>query len=286
MAGLTDIKYLYGLSNLTVIDRTNDKPKYLLRVVSSMNVDSKVDYDKLTVGGVDWASEEKASSYSLKFEAYEYAPTVMEHLSGGQLTTEALNAAGEVVHLANVKGTSAYNSTTGIASFSVATLADLKWGKYVAVVTAATKIKIYGLTGNVSFNDGTNIAFADDTLQVGSEITVVAATPEDITELGLHVTGGSGTIGMTIGDTCTFEIRRGTKTGYRLVVGGLSTVYEDVKIIGTFKQTQSTYRAVEIPKVKISGLPLEAGDSYSKYSVTADILYDSGIDGFYRYIEE
>jgi hypothetical protein len=282
---LSDVSILKGLKNLTVYDRDTRVPKYILRVASEMSIEPKVEEDELKIGGVVWDSDIKESSYELKFTAYEYPVAVVEHMTGGIKTTHSSNAAGEVIDEENVNGTTAYDTTTGVAAVALSGTADVKWGEYVVYAKTATTVSVYAMS-NVSFNDGTDEDYTDDTLLIADDLTISNGANTQLTSFGIYFTGGSA-VSMTIGDTFRFRVRRPNKSGYKLVVGGLNTEWDDVGIIGIPNKKKDTYRLIDVFKVKISGMPLSMKDGeYSSYQVTAKLQYDSAKSGYFEVISE
>lgn len=282
---LSDVSILKGLKNLTVYDRDTRVPKYILRVASEMSIEPKVEEDELKIGGVVWDSDIKESSYELKFTAYEYPVAVVEHMTGGIKTTHSSNAAGEVIDEENVNGTTAYDTITGVAAVALSGTADVKWGEYVVYAKTATTVSVYAMS-NVSFNDGTDEDYTDDTLLIADDLTISNGANTQLTSFGIYFTGGSA-VSMTIGDTFRFRVRRPNKAGYKLVVGGLNTEWDDVGIIGIPNKKKDTYRLIDVFKVKISGMPLSMKDGeYSSYQVTAKLQYDSAKSGYFEVISE
>jgi hypothetical protein len=282
---LSDVSILKGLKNLTVYDRDTRVPKYILRVASEMSIEPKVEEDELKVGGVVWDSDIKEASYELKFTAYEYPVAVVEHMTGGIKTTYVSDASGEVVDEENVNGITAYSATTGISAVALSGTTEAKWGEYVVKAKTASTVSVYAMS-NVSFNDGTDEDYTDDTLLIADDLSISNSGDTQVPNFGFYFTGGSA-VAMTIGDTFRFRIRRPNKSGYKVVVGGLNTEWEDVGIIGVPAKKKDIYRMIDVFKVKISGLPYSLKDGeYSSYQVTAKLQYDSSKGGYFELISE
>ena len=217
---------------------------------------------------------------TLSFTASSYRAEVYEQLANAEVTDKTSNVAGEVIDLANFKGTSAFKATTGVASMAVGTLAELKEGFYMGVVTAATKVKIYGF-GDQSFADGTLIQFVDDTYMIGSEITIVASTPAACTALGITLTGGSGTIGMTVGDSFTFYIRRGSVVGEEILITG-DTDFANIGVMLFPDKYNDEYTVIDCFNFLAAGLGLDIKDTWSSYTISADLIKDETEGGYYK----
>jgi hypothetical protein len=138
----------------------------------------------------------------------------------------------------------------------------------------------------VSFNDGTDEDFNSDLLLIADDLSITNGGTTQVPNFGFYFTGGSA-VAMTIGDTFRFRLRRPNKSGYKLVVGGLNTSWDDVGIIGVPAKKKDTYRLIDVFKVKISGMPLSMKDGeYSSYQVTAKLQYDSSKSGYFEIISE
>jgi hypothetical protein len=147
-----------------------------------------------------------------------------ERFLGGSATANAAEASGNVGTLTNKNGATVMSATTGIASVAAkaGSQADLKAGIYVVKATAATKVDVYCLS-DYDFSKGTATTYDDDDLKLlAAELTISTGAPVDVTSYGLTLTGGSGAIGMTIGDTAYFYVRK-ANAGSDLITIGQST---------------------------------------------------------------
>jgi hypothetical protein len=275
-----------GIKSLTLYDRDTEIPSAFLRVISEVNIDYKVDFDDLDIGGTIWDSEQKSKSAELSFTAYDYTDEMVEQLTGGTMTEYESEADGEIVDFANVKGTSVFNATTGIASISVTALekADLKEGKYTIVASGGNTARVYAAS-DISFGDGKNTAFIDNSLVITAALEFASATGTKVDDYGITLNGGSGTIAFTPGDTASFYVRRPLVTGYKLKVGGINDTVTECGVWIYPKKKNTYYTMIDCFKVKIAGMPIGFKDGYSEYKVTAKLLYDSAKDGYYNLIK-
>jgi hypothetical protein len=275
-----------GIKSLTLYDRDTHIPQAFLRVLSEVNVDHKVEFDDLEIGGTIWDSEQKSSVCELGFTAYDYTKKMMEKLSGGVITNYASEANGEVIELENVKGSSILNAVTGLAAVAVDTLskADIKEGKYIIEAVDADTLKLYAAS-DISFGDGENTSFLDDSLAVATGLDIGSGADTDVTNYGLVLTGGSGTIAFTPGDTASFYVRRPLVTGFKLKVGGINDQATECGAWIYPKKKNNYYTMLDCFKLKVAGMPLGFKDGYSEYKITAKLLYDSAKDGYYNLIK-
>lgn len=273
-----------GIKSLTFYNRTTRKPIAFFRVLSEANIESNPEYEELKIGGILWDSELKELVYGLSCTGYQYDIEGMELLSGGTKTALTSEANGKIYDEENVKGSSVLSATTGIVlSLTSADSGDLKEGEYVIEATAATKVIVYAMT-DVSFADGNDGELLDSTLAITEELTITASTASVLAAYGLTLTGGSGTIGFTVGDTARFRVRRALATGYSLRVGARNTNFSDVGVLITPKKKNSAYTFIDVFRVQAAGLPLGFKDGYSELQLNMKMLYDSDKDGYYDLI--
>jgi hypothetical protein len=282
---LSDVSLFKGIKNLTVYDRDTRVPKYILRVVSDVKIDQKTEYDELKVGGTVWHTDIKDSSVDLSFTAFEYPVDVVEHLTGGISTDYTSQSNGEIIDEENVNGDSILDSATGMdVQVDSATKAQQKFCEYVVKAKTASTVSLYAMS-SVSFNEGNDKDFSDDTMLVADDISIGTGSGTLVTDFGIKFVGGSGTIGFTVGDTARFRVRPASTTGYKVVVGGLNSSFEDVGVIAFPRKINSEYSLIDMYKVKISGMPLEFKDGgYSSYQITAKLQYDSDKEGLYEIV--
>lgn len=278
---LTNEKYLRMAKKAMMYDRASRLPiEGCLFRISDCKIDDKVEKDPFKIGGETVADAVKERTFTLSFTAASYRPEVYEQLARATVTETALNASGQIVDFANVEGTSVYASGTGIASISVDDGDELKDGKYILECTAATKVKVRGYSDQ-SFTDGTNIVFEDDTYQIGDELTITASGSIDITELGVTLHGGTGTIGMTVGDTAEFTILRESAALKEILITG-ETDFSEVGIMLFPDKYDGDYTSIDIFRAMPAGMPLEIKDSWSTFQITCDLLKDEDRGGYYQ----
>jgi hypothetical protein len=248
--------------------------------INDCKIEDKVEKDPFKLGGEIVADAVKERSFNLSFTAASYRPEVYEQLAKATVTDTALNASGQIIGLANVNGTSVYASGTGIKSISVASGADLKDGKYIIKATAASAVEFYGYS-DMSFHDGTDIAFADDTYLIGSALTVTAATGGvAFSSLGITVTGASA-ISFTPGDTAEFTILRQSATNHAILVTG-DTDFDEVGVMLFPDKYNSEYTSIDVFNVLPAGLPMEIKDTWSTFQIGCEMIKDEDRGGYYQ----
>ena len=294
--GLSNVEVIKGLGSFVISKYGSAVPKYILQSANNIKVTPKTEKDQLVNARGVLDEDIRSTSYELSFEAYEYPASVIEHLSGGIKTTYDAEDDGEIVDIENVYGDSVYDVATGcvpsidtdalVPEEEGAEAVGIKYGEYVVEAVTASTVKVYAL-GDVSFRDGVDADFQDDSLCITEDDLTIATGTEVIVEgFGIALTGGSGTIALTPGDTMRFRVRRPEKAGFKVSIGGLTEEYETVSAIAFPKKKNDKFYAVKLHKFIIQGLPIEIGDNYSKYEVTATLQYDSGKRGVMEFIKE
>lgn len=280
----TDPKIFRGIGGITVYNRDDRVPIVNLRVLSEASLNFKPEYEELKIGGKVWDSEVKESSVELSYTVSEYPKKHLEVLSAATASDHTVTASGEIALLENVNGDSVYKATTGIASVSIGTVTDLKEGEYVVKAVSATTVDVYALS-DVSFGDGTDGAVIDDTMVIAQGLSITQSSETAIPKFGISLVGGSGTIAMTVGDTCHFTVRRASSTGYTLKVGSQLDSFGEYGVLLIPRKKGTSYRFIDVFRCQIAGLPISLKDGYSEAQITVKALYDSAKDGYFRIVD-
>jgi hypothetical protein len=264
----------------TFYNRTTGLPiEGCLFKINDCKIEDKTERDPFRMGGEIVADAVKERTFTLTFTAASYNHEVYEQLANATVTETALNAAGQVIGLANVGGTTSYSAASGVASIAVASGSELKEGHYKGYASASATIQIYGFSDQ-SFNDGNNIQFEDDTYAIGDAFTLPSASAVTLTELGVSFTGGSA-VNMNPGDTFEFTILRQNSAFESILVTG-ETDYDEVGVMLFPDKYNDEYAWIDVFKILPAGLPLEIKDSWSTYTVTVDMMKDEAKGGYYK----
>jgi hypothetical protein len=264
----------------TFYNRTTGLPiEGCLFKINDCKIEDKTERDPFRMGGEIVADAVKERTFTLTFTAASYNHEVYEQLANATVTETALNAAGQVIGLANVGGTTSYSAGSVVASIAVASGSELKEGHYKGYASASATIQIYGFSDQ-SFNDGNNIQFEDDTYAIGDAFTLPSASAVTLTELGVSFTGGSA-VNMNPGDTFEFTILRQNSAFESILVTG-ETDYDEVGVMLFPDKYNDEYAWIDVFKILPAGLPLEIKDSWSTYTVTVDMMKDEAKGGYYK----
>lgn len=285
---LSTPRQIFGVHSVTPYSRTTGLPYGYVRVVKDSSISLSGEQIENTGGSnkFPWAIEDGKITAEMSLKFSEYPNFVFELFLGKAVTPVAAEASGNVSTLTNKYGTTAMSATIGVASVAAlaGSEANLKFGKYVIKAASATTIDIY-LMSDVDAVRGTDVEFQDDNLKIiAAAQTITTGGNTDVASLGLRFAGGSGTIGMTTGDTATFEVRPIQANGGMTVRIGASTdvAPEFGCIVIAQKRSSDELFEVDAFRCKASGLPIGLAEkAWSELEAKAKLLYDSAKNGVF-----
>jgi hypothetical protein len=275
-------KTVYGVHSLTLYNQTTFEPYGIMKVLGNLSFAFNGQFKDLMGGSsrFAWDSEAGVLDATLTGRIKQIENFAFERFLGAAVTANTAEASGSVGTLTNKKGTSVMNAATGIDSVAAisGSTADLKTGLYVVKVATSSTVDVYCMT-DVDFSKGTPKEFNGDDLKiVASAVTITTAGVEtNITGFGFKFIGGSGTIGMTVGDTAYFYVRK-VNAGSDIITIGQSTQQfsEFGAIITAQQKSNGDLFEVELPRVKGIGLPITMSEqAWLETDVTMKALYDS-----------
>jgi hypothetical protein len=281
---LADPRILYGVHSISPYSRTDGLPYGILKVIGSANLALSSDLEQLFAGSnkYAWAAENKTVSTELTAKVKAYPGFLFSLFLGASVTDAGADTAGTTSTLTNKYGSSVVNASTGIASVSVlaASKANLKFGKYVVKVLTSTTVGIY-LLSDIDITRGTDAVYTDDTLALTlSTITITSGADTNVADLGIKFSGGSGTIGMTVGDTATFEVLPPSTKSSSIVVGKSTDTFPAFGAV-LLSQKRATGEMFEIDAHNCvgGGLPINMEENaFSQPELKMTCLYDSAKD--------
>lgn len=285
---LQDPRILFGVHSISPYRRSDGLPYGILKVIGSASLALNADLEQLFGGSnkFAWAAESKTISSELSAKVKAYPGFMFELFLGASVTDNAAETAGNVGAATDKYGTSVMDAVTGIASVVVIPttgFSDLKMGKYVIKATGAAAVKLY-LLSDIDITRGADGAYVDDTLEVSGPHTITTGGNTDIATHGLRITGGSGAIAFTTGDTATFEVRP-VNTGSSVIVVGSSTTSLPAFGALILSQKRSTGEMFEIEAFNCvaSGLPISLEENaFSQPELKLNCLYDSTQNAVFR----
>lgn len=282
---------IFGIHSMTPYNTTTRQPFGELRVLESSSLSLQGELIDLLGGSnkYPWESQDGNITAEMSLSFSEYPDFVYELFLGTAPTSFSAETSGNVSTLTDQSGT-VVNATTGIASVSLVSSeqADLKFGKYTVVVTAATTVDVY-YSSDYDIARGTNEDFEDDTLSVATGLVIPdSGGTIAIGDFGLEFTGGSGTVNLetagAVGDTATFEVRPVNTGGMTVKIG--STSSSEFPEFGAWLYAQRKSNElfeIDCFKCKALGMPISFNrNAYSAAEITVKVLYDSARDGVFE----
>lgn len=288
---LTRNQSSFGIHSVTAYNPDTLQPYGTAKVVGSLTFNVAGENIPL-VGGSNaypWEVESGAITAEGTINMREMPDWLPEAFLGNSVTTNAAETGGSATAITNVNGTSAVDATVGIASVSVETgeEANVKTGMYMVKVVSPTTVDVYAMT-DVDFGRGTDLSFQDDGLKITASPLTVPGTggTVSIPNSGLELTGGSGTIAMTAGDTAFYDARS-INTGS--TTGTIGTSTQNFVSLGLLCVAQKKGNAelfmIDIMKAKGTGQPFNFTEkAWSEGEIPFSAFYDSVRNGVFRYI--
>ena len=250
---------IHSIQAYRLSDRTPYGPE--IKVLGGMNLNISPEFVDLNGGSSKFilATEVGTFTPEMTITAREFRNWMYETCLGATTSEVAAEAAGQVSTLENYNGTSAVDAATGMASIAAKASeeGDLKFGKYTIIVKSATEINVTN-SSDIDNKRGTDIERQNDDLELyAADITIPGTGGTvDLPGLGLTITGGSGAIAMTIGDTAVFEVRPINNGSSTIRVGSVDTVIPEVGLFA-YGQKKGNGEMVEIEifRCQMAGLP-------------------------------
>ncbi len=276
-------RHIFGIHSAVFYNPITLQPYGMVKVLGNGTFEMKGEQIDLRGGSAKFpfSTQQGNIDANINLTLKEYPDFIMQLFLGKAPTAASADATGTVLDIVNWYGTSIKSASAGIAAV-IATSgdeADLKFGKYMVKATDTTKVKIYGLSGDVDFSRGTDVSFEDDALLIGTEITV-AAGANLVAALGITITGGT-TPAFTVGDTGFFEVLPIHSGASSVTIGGLNDVFPTFGVILTTQQLgNGEMFEIDCPNCSAAGLNLGGAEkAFTETPLTAKVSYSSLISG-------
>ena len=280
-------RIFFGIHSLAPYSRLTGEFFGILKVLGDANLSIAASSVKLKGGSnkFDIASEVSGVESSLTSDVKSYPDFMFEKWGGASVSTTSASATGTVGTITNKSGTSAVSATVGIASVGAKSGSEdeIKNAEYLVKVVSPTTVDVYA-SSDVDFKiSEAPTVYESDLLKItASPLTVPdSGATVEVPNYGLELTGGSGTVAMTIGDTAIFHATK-AHGGISEITMGQSTI--DYPEMGLWMTGQRRADGSEIEihafKAKSSAgmaIPLAEG-GYSIANLVTDLLYDSAQD--------
>ncbi len=277
----------YGVHSVAALNRTTGLPYGRARVIGEASFNLSGEMNKLFGGSSQfpWAANAGVLDGGIGLTLKEF-PSWLTNLFMGVDPTVTLtpSTTGEVTAIAN-KLNATVVAATGIASVGLKAgeTNSVRLANYIVVAVGATTVDVYA-ADDVDFNRETALLFEDNFLKItASPLTIVQSAAVEIPNTGLELTGGAGTIAMTIDDTATFESLPTYVEKTVVTVGPTALTFPEFKLIITGERDGETALSqLEIFRVKGVGLPQTYGEkAFNETEIAAVALNDSTL-GVYQ----
>lgn len=282
---LSENRLAFGIHSISPYSRTDGKPYGILKVVGGGTLSLTAEFEDLFGGSnkFAWASEAKTVDASFTASVKSLPNFLFELFLGASVAETSASATGSVDSLANVQGTSLQDAVIGVDSVGIKTgsEADLKDAMYIVEAVSATTVDVYALT-DVAFCNGSDLNYVDDSLKITtSPLTIVMGAVVEIPNTGLELTGGSGTIGMTVGDTAMFSAASAHNGISDITIGkSCSSFPEHGQKLTAAARSNGDLFNIDIFKAVGSGFPLGFEETvFAIPELTVKVLYDETKDG-------
>jgi len=277
----------YGIHSIVPFAITDGMPYGVMKVLGGGTLSLAAEFEELFGGSSKFAFAVEAKTIST-----EWTATVktlddfqFELFLGATVTTTAASTTGTVGDFVNIANASVFDATTGIATVTAksGSTADLKDGIYIIKAVSATTVDIYALT-DIEFNKlgaVNTLAYLNEDLKINSTpLTITASTATEIVGLGVEMTGGSGTIGMTVDDTARFSVRSAHNGISTIDIGAAGTLFPEHRqlCLGQQRANGDTFE-LEIYRVVGSGMPIPFEEqTFAIPELAMKLVYDSAND--------
>jgi len=274
---LSNAKTIFSVCSVAPYDRSTGEFHGILRVLGSSSLSLSTELVKLNGGcnAFPWSVASGLTTGELSLTFREYPDFVYQVFLGAPAVTNAAEAGGSASSPENKSG-ALLEATTGIADISVeaGAEADLKTTKYIVKAVGADTVDVFAAH---------SADFLSDDLKIASAILVPdAGGTVSIPGTGLEITGGSGAVALTVGDTAAVETKGINSSSYDVTVGATADSVPEFGAIVVSAKDGGALSEIDLFRCKAGGMPLGFDENaYSESAVTAEAFYDSSRDGVF-----
>lgn len=253
----------YGIHSICPFRISDGRPYGILKVLGGGTLTLNSEFEELFAGSnkFAWAVEAKTISSEWTATVKTMPDFLFELFLGASVTTTAASATGTVSALEAASTALVPIGATGIASVALKSgaVADLKDSVYIIKVVSATTVDVYALT-DIEFKKlgGAALSYVDEYLKItATPLTITASTAVEIPNTGIEITGGTGTIAMTVGATARFHVNSAHGGVSEIKIGSSATIFpEHRQLCLGQKRANGDVFEMEIYKVVGSGMPI------------------------------
>lgn len=269
----------FGIHQATIIDR-DTKVMHPLLVLGDFSPEITEENIKLFGGSnaYPWDTAQGNAESNISFTVKQYDLPVWRYFAGDGPNSYVEDAngdtAGAASALSNLIGTSVFNASTGIATATVKSGENPKYGEYLVKAVTSTTVDVY-LDNNL---DG--VSYVDDNLKItSSPLTITASSAVEIPGANLELNGGSGTISLTTGDIAKFNAKPINTYNFDYYLGATGASKKEFGLrVFLEKLDGNKYRTLYLPRVKANGIsPSLPEKDWSTFETELVILFDSAL---------
>jgi len=277
--GLSNDFLSYGIHSSVPYRRSDKLPYGIFKILAGGTISLSAEFEDLFGGSnkYAWASEAKTISSEYVATVKSLPDFLFELFLAAEVTTTAASATGTITALVAGKGTLV--DAVGLASVGIESgeEAELKTGLYVVKAVSATTVDVYCLT-DIDFSNGTDISYKTDDLEItASALTISTGAAVSVPNTGIELTGGSGTIDMTTGDTATFSVAPAHGGISTIVIGKSGANFtQHGQMALAAKQASGDILEINMHKVVGAGVPISLEETtFSSFELTSKLLFDN-----------
>ena len=271
---------IYGIHSVTLFNRSNRLPFGMMKVLGSLSFDFSGDFNDLYGGSSKyaWDSESGVLNSTITLNVKQFEDFQYEKFLGASATANAAETSGNCGTLTNQYGTSVV-AATGVVGLTVESGEEdeLKDGLIVVKAVGAATVDCYYMS-DVDMNTGTDKVFETDLLKItASPLTVTTGGTVSVPKFGVELTGGAGTIGMTIGDTAYCFIRKINDGSSIITIGSSSAEFSAFGLhVASQKKGSNDVHDLTAWNCKGIGMPQSFTEAeWMTADITMRALYDS-----------
>lgn len=277
---LSEPRIIFGIHQITPYQRASGLPYGTLLVIGGGTLGFSLEQEELTGGSqrFPWAVENKTATSEFTASVKSLPNFLFELFLGATVTTTAAASGGTIDALVALAGT--IIDGTGIASVAISDAAEIKTGKYIIRAVGPTTVDVYAYN-SADFDRGTDLDFENDDLKItASALTISTAGTVVIPNLGVEITGGAGTIGMTTDDTASFTVTKPHGGRAVIEIGKSAAVFpEHGEYMVAEKRSTGEIFEVDAHKAVGSGFPLPLAEkAFAIQEMSVKLLYDSTLN--------
>ena len=253
---------IFGVHSITPYSLSTGLPlsKEPYRVIGAFSVKLTQEIIDLLGGSSfdSWDSELGARTFEGSLTLRQYPSSLINLATGSTVIDNAAEALGSVSALKNVKGTTAFNATSGLASVSlkVGATADVPFASYTVIAASATTVDVY-VNSDVDFAQGTDKFYIAGSQKINATpLTITDGGDTDIPNFGLKLTGGSA-VAFTVGDTAVFTSRPSNTSSRFVNIGSPLARPVNIGLMAeTQRKSDGSMYTINIYNALMAGLPI------------------------------